>query len=60
MKDLNIISLVGNIGFVLVALSIVFALIVYKLDILHLKSNTSIKTGLLKGQMETELLVDLE
>jgi len=60
MNDITIIALVGVIEFISITLAIIFGVVIYKLEILRLKSNSNIKTNLLNGEIEAELSVDIE
>ena len=60
MSDISIIALAGIVGFIVIALCIIWGTIIYKQDSFRMKSNTDIKTDLQNGKINTEISVDLE
>ena len=60
MSDIAIIAIVGVVGFIVIALCIIWGTIIYKQDNFRFKSDTNIKTDLQNGKIDTEISVDLE
>lgn len=60
MSDISIIALAGVIGFIVIALCIIWGTIIYKQDNFRFKSDTNIKTDLQNGKIDAEISVDLE
>ncbi|QAT40929.1 hypothetical protein [Clostridium sp. JN-9] len=60
MNDISIIALAGVIGFVIIALCIIWGTIIYKQENFRLKSDTNIKTDLQDGKVDFDSSIDIE